>query len=177
MPIPQSVRASTAVSQSQAYRGALPLRSFERLTPSLADDAGELQIELHAGKTHGRALLRGSIDGALSLRCLRCDQPYVWPLQLQVDLQLVESEEEEQSVLHEADPYLVQDDQLPLREIVEDELLLALPMLPRCETCENIVRAGADKASPETQASTEDAHGKENPFAALKGRLGKQSKE
>ncbi|WP_028079317.1 YceD family protein [Solimonas soli] len=176
MPIPQSVRASTAVAQQQAYRGTLPVCSFERLLPSLADDAGELGIELQAGKAQGRVMLQGTIGGTLTLRCLRCEQAYAWPVDVQVDLRLVDSEEEEQAVLHEADPYLVQDDQLLLREIVEDELLLALPMLPRCETCENIVRAGAVEASPETQASTEgDARGKENPFAALKGRLGKQS--
>src|SRR3546814_8193390 len=68
-----------------------------------------------------------------------------------IDLRLVETEEEEQAVLHEADPYLVQDDRLPLREIVEDEILLALPMLPRCESCENVVQASPQpKAEDET---------------------------
>ncbi|MFT4045396.1 MAG: YceD family protein [Solimonas sp.] len=177
MPIPQTVRASTAATQSQAYRGELAVRSFERLLPSLANGEGQLRVELRARKAHGHAVLDGTVDGALSLRCLRCDRAYAWPVRIDVALRLVDTEEEEQAVLHEADPYLVQDDQLPLREIVEDELLLALPMLPRCESCENIVRAGAAEASPETQTQDGAAHGRENPFAALKGRLGIQSKE
>ena len=177
MPIPQTVRASTAVAQQQAYRGSLAVRGFERLATALASDEGELQIDLQAHRMAGHAVLDGSIGGTLSLRCVRCDAAYEWPVQVDLAVRLVDSEEEEQAVLHEADPYLVQDDQLPLRELVEDELLLALPMLPRCESCENIVRAGAAEASPETQAPDGAGNGKENPFAALKGRLGKQSKE
>ena len=51
---------------------------------------------------------------------------------VQFALRLVNSESDEQAVLEQDDPYLVQDDQLPLRDLVEDEVLLALPMLPRC---------------------------------------------
>lgn len=170
MPIPQSVRASTAVAQSQAYRGELPVRSFERLRSLLADAGGEVQVSLQASKARGHARLSGTLDGALTLRCQRCEKPYAWPMHVDVDLRLVDTEEEEQSALHEADPYLVQDDSLPLREIVEDELLLALPMLPRCESCENAIQASP--AAPADESG--DVRREQNPFAALKERLGKQ---
>ncbi|MGH8446424.1 MAG: YceD family protein [Solimonas sp.] len=174
MPIPQNVKASTAVAQGLAYRGELPLRSLERLRAELVDDSGVLQVALQAHRSHGRSLLDGTVSGELSLRCQRCDQPYAWPVQLDIGVRLVETEEEEQAVLHEADPYLVQDDSLPLREIVEDELLLALPMLPRCESCEDIVQTGAVQSQPEAKAENGDIRREPNPFAALKERLGKQ---
>ncbi|NGY06808.1 YceD family protein [Solimonas terrae] len=160
--------ASSALTQRQAYSGHVPLGSLERLREVLADDVGELQVELHAHKSPGRELLQGTIDGELVLSCQRCDARIAWPLHVDVDLRLVHTEEEEQAVLHETDPYRVQDDRLPLREIVEDEILLALPMLPRCESCENAVQAST------TPKGDEDAVRREvNPFAALKERLGK----
>lgn len=168
MPIPQSVTASSALTQRQAYSGELALSSFERLRELLVDDAGVLQIELHAEKSRGAKRLQGKVDGMLALSCQRCDARIDWPVQIDIDLRLVETEEEEQAVLHEADPYLVQDDRLPLREIVEDEILLALPMLPRCESCENVVQA-----SPQPKAEDEAVRREVNPFAALKERLGK----
>ncbi|NKF22482.1 YceD family protein [Solimonas marina] len=127
-----------------------------------------LDVALEAGKSHGRQMLSGTIDGELTLRCQRCEGPMPWTLHVDVDLRLVETEEEEAAALHEADPYLVQDDSLPLQEVVEDEILLALPMLPRCESCENIVQAAP-------QEDRDEAVRREpNPFAALKDRIGKQ---
>lgn len=168
MPIPQSVTASSALTQRQAYSGELALGSFERLRELLVDDAGVLQVELHAEKSLGVKRLQGTVDGTLALTCQRCDARIAWPLQIDIDLRLVETEEEEQAVLHEADPYLVQDDRLPLREIVEDEILLALPMLPRCESCENVLLA-----STPPEGEGEAVRREVNPFAALKERLGK----
>lgn len=173
MPIPRNVRATAAVVQRQAYRGEVPLRSLERLRLALADDAGVLSAELQAEKSRGREMLEGTIDGVLVLRCQRCEQPLPWTLHVDVSLRLVHTEEEEEAVLHETDPYLVQDDSLPLQDIVEDEVLLALPMLPRCESCEDIVQKGAVQASPR-QDSDDAVRREANPFAALKDRLSKQ---
>jgi uncharacterized protein len=50
-------------------------------------------------------------------------------------LRLVGSEAEERRLLRECEPYLVEDDVLPLQEIVEEEALLALPIAPRCPAC------------------------------------------
>jgi len=35
--------------------------------------------------------------------------------------------------MQDHDTWLVQADRLPLHELIEDELLLALPLAPRCE--------------------------------------------
>jgi uncharacterized protein len=174
MPIPRKVTASSAVVQRKAYSGELPVSGLERLRLAVTDDASVLKVELHAERVRGREMLEGTIDGRLSLRCQRCEKPTDWPLHVDVELRLVYSEEEEESVLHEADPYLVQNDSLPLQDIVEDEVLLALPMLPRCESCEDIVQRGAVQVSAKPHGDDDAIRREPNPFAALKERLGKQ---
>src|SRR3546814_2157403 len=77
----------------------LPLSSFERLREVLVDDAGVLQVELHAEKSRGAKRLQGTVNGELALSCQRCDARIAWPLQIDIDLRLVETEEEEQAVL------------------------------------------------------------------------------
>jgi uncharacterized protein len=78
------------------------------------------------------------------------------------------SEAEERSALADAEPLLVEDDRLPLRQIVEEEVLLALPMLPRCESCENVV----NQALASSQGREQEAPApRDNPFAALKRQL------
>lgn len=167
MGIPQVVRASGAVAQEERYEGDLPVRSLERLREALASPDAVLQVRLQARSLGGYPQLSGTIGGRLPLLCRRCDKPYEWPLEMHLALRLVENEDQERALMQDADPYWVQDDQLPLREIVEDEVLLALPMLPRCETCENIVQAAP---TPVVEVA---AVRRENPFAALKERLKK----
>lgn len=132
--IPLSVSASKAVARREQYAGRIPLAQLPRLKPMLADTAGELQVRLEASKDgQGDGWVRGHVAGQLSLTCQRGLHPYTWPCDLSFELRLVDSETEEQEVLEQQDPYLVQDDRLPLRDLVEDEVLLSLPMLPRCE--------------------------------------------
>lgn len=132
--IPKYVAAGKAVATRQRYAGAVPVAQLPRLAAQLADGSGELQVELEAGKdAAGRPALRGTIEGELSLTCQRGLHPFRWPCHVKTALRLVTSESEEESVMEEAEAHLVEDDQLPLRDIIEDELLLALPMMPRCE--------------------------------------------
>ncbi len=165
MAVPQRVRASSAVSQAARYEGSVAVASMPRLRELLATDAAAVEVDLGAEKAFGRSSLKGILRGSLLLQCRRCDKNYVWQLDSQLDLCLVESEEQERAVLESADPYWVQDDQLPLHEIIEDEVILALPMLPRCPTCESIVR---DAPLPKGEVAPRR---RENPFAALKERF------
>lgn len=165
MAVPQRIKASGAVAQAAQFSGLLPVAALPRLRDSLAREGEAVEVSLKAGQSFGRSSLQGTLRGSLSLQCRRCDRIYAWPLDVRLDLRLVENEDEERALLEEADPYWVRDDQLPLHELVEDEVLLALPMLPRCPTCETIVRE-----TPPPQGS-EVSERRENPFAALKERF------
>lgn len=166
MSIPREVRASVAVTQENRYRGELTAGALPRLREQLGADAQALllQVDLRADARSGWPRLHGGVSGAVALECRRCGTRYAQALQVEVDLRLVQSEAEERALLSESDPYWVQDDVLPLHELVEEEVLLALPMLPRCPTCENAVEA-APPSAPQASAKPD------NPFAALKQTL------
>jgi uncharacterized protein len=131
--LPLHASASRALATRQHFRGTVPLAQLPRLAALMADAAGALDVELEAAKDGGASWLRGTIRGVLSLTCQRGLHPFPWTCDAQMALRLVASEAEEARVLKESEPYLVQDDRLPLRELVEDEVLLALPMTPRCD--------------------------------------------
>ncbi|MGQ0528539.1 MAG: YceD family protein [Panacagrimonas sp.] len=69
-------------------------------------------------------------------------------------------EDEEARLMADYEPVLVAEDRLMLHQIVEDEILLALPMIPRCSACEN-----SGPASAETSLEPVEKPG---PLAALK---------
>lgn len=132
--IPLRVKASQAVARREAYTGAVPLARLPRLAAAVAEPSGELHVELQATRDdEGQDWLHGEIRGRLPLTCQRGLHAFDWDCDVALSLALVGSEAEEQKLLKDTESYLVQDDELPLRDLVEDEVLLALPMTPRCD--------------------------------------------
>ena len=153
--IPLRVKASQAVARHEAFAGSVPLAKLPRLAATLADATGALQVELQATRDdEGQDWLHGEIRGHLPLTCQRGLHAFDWHCDVALSLCLVETEAEEEKLLKECESYLVQDDELPLRDLVEEEVLLALPMMPRCEDPEcskRLLKGGR----------TEVAHGRE----------------
>lgn len=160
MAIPANTKLSAALAKDERWQGVLAVKNMTRVTPELAGTEGDLDVDLEVHRGLAGDSMRGSVRGDIRLVCRSCQQPFDHRLDLRIDLALVRSEEEEARVLQDREPYLVIDDRLPLHELVEDEVVLALPMMPRCETCENAVIG----AVPEQREGEQ----RPNPFAQLK---------
>ncbi len=136
--LPLHAKVSSALTREASYAGSLPVSRLERLKQALAalhdTPQTDLQVELQLRRDKTRApKLEGRVRGELTMTCQRCLQPFQFVLDAAIDLRLVFNEEEENRVLKDAEPYLVEDDQLPFHVIVEEEVLLALPFSARCE--------------------------------------------
>lgn len=93
------------------------------------------------------------------LICQRCLQPYSEPLNIERAIRFVPTEAEAQSLDADSeDDVLAMTPAPDLRLLVEDELLLALPIVPRHRSC-GLPAPGAQEPA--------DAAAAANPFAAL----------
>jgi len=134
--LPNYAPASSAIQREAGFAGTILVERLPRLVASLAAPTGRLDVRLQLGREPARPpFLRGTVRGELQLQCQRCLETFAWPLQASVDLRLVENEADEARWLQDYEPYLIEDDRLPLHAIVEEEVLLALPLAPRCEAC------------------------------------------
>lgn len=162
MSIPQRVSATRAVQQGEHYQGRLSLALLPRLAAAVAGSAGEIEADLRFEREGRLHWLQGNLGGTLGLECRRCLKPFDWRLQVPVRLRLVYSDAEESAALAESEPLRVEESgELALREVVEDEVLLGLPMMPRCQTCEN-------EELPVAQPPAAEPEVRRNPFAQLK---------
>lgn len=155
--------AARAITRGESFEGELDPRQLDRLREFVADPAPPMRVALGVrSDAGGQAWLEGQVAGQVSLECRSCQSRFDWDFDFAVQLALVHREEDEERLLERAEPYLVREDRLMLHEIVEDEVLLGLPMLPQCPACEN--------ARPREQATkvpvTEPA--KTQALAALK---------
>lgn len=148
-----------------ALAGEVDARSLRRAADQLASgaDAAPIRWRISGGKdAFGRPLLTVRLDGAVPLVCQRCLQPFVSPVAQQTDLLLARDETELAQLDVDETEVVLANATLDPRNLVEDELLLSLPLSPRHD--ENECAAA--------RRSTAD-NDKQSPFAglaALKGR-------
>lgn len=94
-----------------------------------------LEYQLRGGKTsNGKPCLRVSVRGSLQLPCQRCLDPLEVSIAVDVELQLAGSLREIAAADDDIDR-LLGARRTDVAELVEDEVLLALPMVPRHEAC------------------------------------------
>lgn len=170
---PRKLDVAPWAKSGQALHGAWPAQEFERLGADalpVAQWPAPQQVQWQAqGAEHRHAdgrievgmHLRANV--VLALTCQRCLQPLTVPLE--VDRHFVFAADEAQAA--EMDEELDEADVLPLsraldlRGLVEDELILATPLVPRHADCRlPLVEAGAEVVEPQIEAPP-------HPFAAL----------
>lgn len=98
------------------------------------------------------------------LTCQRCLQPFEQALDIDRRIRFVQGEARAEALDAEIDDdVLAFSKALNLRELVEDELLLALPIVPRHDgVCPQPLQVAGDAAPP-----PDDVPGRPHPFAAL----------
>jgi uncharacterized protein len=153
------------VSARRSFQGSLPIAAMPRLCEVLADKAGLAQYELDFGRDeYGTAYLSVRVQAPLWLVCQRTLEPFVLPVTVDSRLGLIRSERDEAALPAGYEPLLIgDDDKLSMLDVIEDELLLELPLVP----------VNPDSVLPEevTGPPAEEASVDEptnNPFAVLR---------
>ncbi|WP_130620641.1 YceD family protein [Dyella amyloliquefaciens] len=154
------------VSARRSFQGVLPIAALRRLGEALAGTEGTAQYELDFGRDEfGTAYLDLRVQAPLTLTCQRTLEPFVLPVTVDSRLGLIRFEREEAALPPEVEPLLVADDgKLNLADVIEDELLLALPLIPvnpDSTLPEEVVGPGPEEVSSGEGRS-------DNPFAVLR---------
>jgi uncharacterized protein len=165
------------VSQLPRMLNEVPADAPDRDTAFTWQAEGATQPELQDDGTEGRQpYLRMVIHGSAWLECQRCLAPYEQAFDVEAAYRIVATEEE-------ADEFPLDDDEVEvivgsrhfdLVDLIEEELLLSLPLVPKHDVCPEIhesLASGADGAEgvdsvddvPEQEVGPE----RPNPFAAL----------
>ncbi len=120
------------VSARRSFQGLLPIAAMQRLGGLLAGTEGEVRFELDFGRDEfGTAYLDVRVQAPLTLICQRSLEPFVLPVTVDSRLGLIRQEREESALPPGSEPLLVAEDgKLSLADVIEDELLLALPLVP-----------------------------------------------
>lgn len=132
-------------------KGQLGLESLPRLAQSGCSGA-VLDFVLNGEiNERGRPGLRLTVAGSVRLQCQRCLGEVELPLRLESQLELALGEAEILAAEDEIDRALAGPD-MSVAALVEDEVILALPMAPKHEHCRAAAGAEADARPSAFQA-------------------------
>jgi uncharacterized protein len=161
MPHQQPVIDGFEFASAGAKRqGDWPIGDFPRMRDLLASQAGEVRYVIEGVRdARGRPGLRVKVGGTLTLRCQRCLEAMPYEVLSDQTLVLAATLAEIHAEPEDADAAdrVVAGREMPVRDLIEDELILAVPYAPRHESC-------SARPSPDAQA-------KPSPFAGLRGLL------
>lgn len=118
--------------------GSVAVARLSRLADQLADQAGSLAFELRGMRDEeGKSFLSLRITGNLNLRCQRCLSPLPYPVAIDTRLMLVGPGEEwpDEELEDDGTDAIEASRELAVLPLVEDEVLLGLPVVPRHEGC------------------------------------------
>jgi uncharacterized protein len=163
--LPDRVDCVRLAEEAAVLERVFALADLPRVQDLLAQPSGSVAARYAFDLVDGRhAGATVSIEAAAQLVCQRCLMGFAFPVSVSSEIEFASSE----SAAPTDSPreiYVMSNGLVSLRELAEEELLLALPVIAACTTPETCGRA------PALDADTADAP--RRPFAGLQEMLKK----
>jgi uncharacterized protein len=163
-PLAEFMNPWRLAAEGGRLEGVLALAVLPRLAELLNRTEGVVTVTMTAGvDEQGIPFVIGRLTAAIEVVCQRCLGSLRLPLDVTVRLGLARTEAEADRLPEHYEPLLVPEGGLVIADWVEDELLLALPQIPRHddlrECAANGYRASLDECAPDPESR--------QPFAVL----------
>ena len=170
--LPKTFDPRKFARQGKQFEGSLALKQFDRLVDSLADDQGEVKVVLHFHMSEDhRVVLEGHVEANLKMICQRCLDVAELPVRSDLSLMGVMTDEQAKALPEEYEPLQLHEEPLELIPLLEEELLLALPLVPfhpldACQSQQDFSTETEEEALVAAVKAEEERKSK-NPFSVL----------
>lgn len=161
--LPEYVDPYHLANNGESLEGTMDIRGMDRLQPLLQEQGAPIRVSLVFSLDDRRIpVISGRVRAQLPLLCQRCLETMIRDVDAEFSLAVVKSPAQAERLPANLEPLLLEDGNLSLRTLIEDELLLALPLVARHDPRECHVGAEleADAGAPVEEE-------KKNPFAVL----------
>jgi uncharacterized protein len=162
--LPDRVDYARLAGDGAVLERVYALDSLPRLRDVLADTRGSLAANFAFAKlASGRPGATVAVQGTVWLTCQRCLHGFAFPVAARSEIEFADSEATES----QSEVYAVSHGLVSLRDMAEEELLLALPIVAMCGAPESCGAVPIDAAAPR------DTGDRTRPFAGLQDLLKK----
>ena len=149
-------------SQERTILGALHYPDLMIIQHDIDPSSGPIEANLTFSKQGKFVVLTGRISANLVLQCAACLESIDFIVDINVKLAVFDDESMLSVLPDDYEPCVFEGDRLMINEVVESEVLLVLPDIPRHEVCPSAL-----PTSSTDKDFTLEPEQKKNPFEAL----------
>jgi uncharacterized protein len=158
----------TLVGTETAIDFKIPLAELPRVSHELVNKEGEASGQVRFSKAQGQMVADLTVRAEPEVVCQRCMMTMRWPVKVSSRIALVSDYDAADRVPEGFEVFLVEADSVSVRDLVDEEVMLALPHVARhAEESECAGRAlalpGQESETPEEAAAAQV----QKPFAQL----------
>lgn len=130
--LPKTIEPRRLAEQGQQLLGEISLDNMLRLSSLIVSAPQAASVHMQGGiDTEGWHFLKGKINVRIQLQCQRCMQPYHEQLNAEFCLVPISHEHEAKRLPDHYEGLCVENHIIDMATLIEDELILALPFVPR----------------------------------------------
>jgi uncharacterized protein len=170
------VNAKELAARAAVVERSLVLDQLARVAASGGLQGTRIKARLRFGTFDRRTTVDVGIEGVLVLRCQRCLQPCECTVTDSAQLMMVPRDTD--VVPEDYEPLLGSPEQLSLAEVIEEQVLLAMPLVPAHEDaalCAAVTGEAQAQPAAAVQPAAQAAEEKQMPFANLREMLDKKA--
>ncbi|MDM8547501.1 YceD family protein [Candidatus Venteria ishoeyi] len=149
--------------RNAAIQETIILDSLPRFQPLVTESGGKIELDWQFGLLKRHIVVTGRWSARIPMSCQRCLQTVWLDLQQESKLCLLRPEESEEYVPEGFEPIMLEGERIKLAQLLEDELLLALPVAPVHQQCPD----NQYQPIAEPEADIPETEAKANPFQIL----------
>lgn len=168
--LPRQLDPRKFAQQRVSISGKVDVKTLERLKPLLANDhEGTISAKLQFGvDEQGIRNVTGSIIAELAMVCQRCLEPVLEPLEVSIKLGIVWNDEKAANLSKSWEPWILEEGQTDIYQMLEDELILGLPIVAyHSNECVPHEMYSTESVDEKAKAVLEKMTNKPNPFQML----------
>lgn len=161
--LPKQIHPLQLALHNAVLKGSINIAELIRLADLLWDDKGVIEVDLHFGRDEEHFyFIKGTLQGHLHLTCQRCLQAMDYPIQVTIGLSPAANEEAARSIPAKYEPLILEEDVVSLASIIEEELLLNLPLVAKHPPKECAIKLQKSSENEDNEPTK-----KPNPFQVL----------
>ena len=157
----------TLVGTESVVDFSIPISELPRVSHELVGTEGEAKGTVRFSRQVGQAVADLEVRAEPEVVCQRCMQPMRWPVVVKSRIALVSDYNAADRVPEGLEVFLVEADSVSVRDLVDEEILLALPHVARHEEGSECADSAMQLPGQEAEAEEDSDPQVQKPFAQL----------
>lgn len=164
--LPRIIDPGKFADSGEQLEGQLAVQELGRVNDLVAKPDGRINFSLLFGRNdRGNVVITGELAGELTVLCQRCLNPMPLRIESRIHVGVVDEPDQMAALPEDLEPVVTEERKVALVRLIEEEVLLALPLAPVHELAQ----------CPGSGLLDTHTAKKESPFAVLKNlKKGKQ---